>query len=284
MNTTTEKWAIQGATDICIVGNGPGQTPEPEHDRPCVRFNLSGDKPLSPMEIRVSNLRVARLPHESVLFQVLSQGMKDADCERLQYLLTQQALKLKTELGCLPSTGLTTIHTCIELGLSLHILRMPIRATLLRPPDLTPRKPLAAAFHNWLGEQRLAWQLIAAHGDRLRWLDMTAKTHETTGQTRGHLDPYPRIHDWMQVAALRGPNTVDQASLVELVSSSQFDWYGYANQERLRQLEPFLHLDRTSLETPNWWLYSNSLSTSIDTLLRRLSQAQQLLYLEQGAG
>ena len=284
MSNTTKKWAIQGATSICIVGNGPGKAPESKRGHPCIRFNISDDQSLSPMEIRISNLRVARRPYESTLFQVTSQGMRASDSKRLQHLLTHQALKLKTELGCLPSTGLTTIHACIELGLSLRILRMPLRATLLRPPDLTPRKPLAAAFHNWLGEQRLAWQLIAAHGDRLRWLDITAKTHETTGQTRGHLDPYPRIHDWMQVAALRGPNAVDQARLVELVSSSQLDWYGYANQERLRQLEPFLHLDRTSLETPNWWLYSNSLSTSIDTLLRRLSQAQQLLYLEQAAG
>jgi len=284
MNIPTESWAIQGFTGICIIGNGPGKSPKPERDRPCIRFNLGDDEPLSPMEIRISNLRVARRPHESVLFQITSPGMRAPDSERLQHLLTQKALKLKAELGCLPSTGLTTIHACIELGLSLRILRMPLRPALLRPPDLAQRKPLAAAFHNWLGEQRLAWQLIAAHGDRLRWLDMTAKTHKTTGQTRGHLDPYPRIHDWMQVAALRGTNAVDQASLVELVSSSQFDWYGYANQERLRQLEPFLHLDRTSLETPNWWLYSNSLSTSIDTLLRRLSQAQQLLYLEQAAG
>lgn len=283
MNNPTNKWTIQGAAGISIVGNGPGEIPKLERDQPFVRFNLSDDTPLSPMEVRVSNLRVARLSSESALFQVMSRGMSDVERDQFQHLLTQQVSELAAELGCLPSTGLATVHACMELGLSLHVFRMPLRPSLLRAPELAPRQPLAAAFHNWLGEQRLAWWLIASQGDHLRWLDLTAK-RGAISETKGNLDPYPCIFEWMQGAALRGPNSVDRANLVELATSSRFDWEGYAKHEHLRQLEPFFHLDRTRQETQNWWLYSNSLSTTIDTLLRRLTQAQQFLYLEQAAG
>ncbi len=204
-----------------------------------------------------------------------------AERDRLQRLLTQQAYTLDAELGCIPSTGLATIHTCMKLGLSLQVFRMPLRPTLLRAPELAPRQPLAAAFHNWLGEQRIAWQLITAHGKHLTWPDMTAKIPPITRETEGHLDPYPYIFEWMEDAALLGPNSVEWANLVELATSSQFDWETHANHEQLRRLEPFFHLNRAKQETSNWWLYSNSLSTTIDILLRRLTQAQQFLYLEQ---
>lgn len=284
MNIPTDKWTIQAAAGICVIGNGPGEMPKFERDRPFIRFNLSDDTPLSLMEIRVSNQRVTRRSNESAVFQVLSRGMRDAERDQFQHLLSQQASKLGAELGCLPSTGLATVNACMEQGLSLQVFRMPLRPTLFRVPELAPRQPLAAAFHNWLGEQRLAWQLIAAQGERLKWLDMTAKSHAVTSETERHLDPYPCIFDWMQDAALRGPNSVDRANLVELATSSRFDWEGHANHERLRQLEPFFHLDRTRQETPNWWLYSNSLSITIDTLLTRLTQVQHFLYLEQAAG
>ncbi|MDX1366870.1 hypothetical protein [Pseudomonas sp.] len=279
MNIPTDKWTIQAAAGICIIGNGPGEMPKFEHDRPFIRFNLREDTPLSLMEIRVSNQRVSQRSCESGLLQVLSWGMRDAERDRFQRLLTQQASKLDADLGCPPSTGLATVHACMELGLSPHVFRMPLRPSLLRASELAPRQPLAAAFHNWLGEQRMAWRLIAAQDEHLNWPDMTANSHAITSETEGHLDPYPCIFDWMKNAASRGPSAVDRASLVELATSSQFDWKGHANHERLRQLEPFFHLDRVRQETPNWWLYSNSLSTTIDTLLRRLTQAQQFLYL-----
>lgn len=283
MNTPTHKWTIQPAADICIIGNGPGEIPKCKPGRPFIRFNLSEDTPLSLMEVRVSNQRVRRRSCESGLFQVLSYGMRDTERDRFQRLLTQQASKLHSELGCLPSTGLATVHACMELDLLVHVFRMPLRPTLLRAPELAPRQPLAAAFHNWLGEQRLAWRLIAAHGDHLRWLDMTAQMGAIIMKKEGHLDPYPCIFQWMQNAASRGPKAVDRANLVELATSSKFDWEGYAKPERLRQLEPFFHLDRSRQETQNWWLYSNSLSITIDTLLGRLTQAQKFLYVGQVA-
>ncbi len=282
MNNPAQKLTIQGAASISIVGNGPGEMPMLEHDRPFIRFNLSNDTPLSPLEVRVSNPRAARRSSESAAFQVLSRVLSGAERDQLQHILTHQAFELSAELGCLPSTGLATVYACMELGLSLQVFRMPLRPSLCRASDLAPRQPLAAAFHNWLGEQRLAWRLIASQGDHLRWPEMTTKGCAIPSETKGHLDPYSCIFEWMQDAA-RDPNSADQTSLVELATSSRFDWEGFAKHEHLRQLEPFFHLDRTRQETPNWWLYSNSLSITIDALLGRLTQAQQFLYFEQAA-
>lgn len=283
MNIPANQWIVQGAAGVIVIGNGPSKMPKFERDRPFIRFNLSDDIPLSPMEVRVSNRRVAELSGEPAVFQVQSQWMKDAERERLQHLLTKQASKLGTELRCLPSTGLATVHACIELGLSVQVFRMPLRAALFRASELAPRQPLAAAFHNWLGEQRMAWRLIASQGEQLSWLDMVAKRCAIAGETEGWLDPYPRIFEWMQHASVGGPDSVDPAKLVELAISSKFDWEGCAKHERLHQLEPFFYLDRTKQKTPNWWLYSNTLSITIDTLLGRLTQAQRFLHTTQAA-
>jgi hypothetical protein len=283
MNISANQWIVQGIPGVIIIGNGPGEMPKFERDRPFIRFNLSDDIPLSPMEVRVSNRRAAKLSSVPPVFQVQSQWMKDTERERLQYLLAKQVFKLGTELGCLPSTGLATVHACIELGLSVQVFRMPLRPALFRAPELAPRQPLAAAFHNWLGEQRVAWRLIASQGDQLSWLDMVAKHCAIAGETEGRMDPYPRIFEWMQIASMGGPDSVDPANLVELAIPSKFDWEGYAKHECLQQLEPFFYLDRTKQKTPNWWLYSNALSITIDTLLGRLTQAQRFLHTKQAA-
>ena len=283
MNISANQWIVQGIPGVIIIGNGPSEMPKFERDRPFIRFNLSDDIPLSPMEVRVSNRRAAKLSSVPPVFQVQSQWMKDTERERLQYLLAKQVFKLGTELGCLPSTGLATVHACIELGLSVQVFRMPLRPALFRAPELAPRQPLAAAFHNWLGEQRVAWRLIASQGDQLSWLDMVAKHCAIAGETEGRMDPYPRIFEWMQIASMGGPDSVDPANLVELAIPSKFDWEGYAKHECLQQLEPFFYLDRTKQMTPNWWLYSNALSITIDTLLGRLTQAQRFLHTKQAA-
>ena len=284
MNVPAYQSPFQGAASVSVVGNGPNEMPKFERDRLFIRFNLNDDTPLSPMEVRVSNRRVAELSGESTVFQVQSRWMKNQERDRLRHILTQQASKLATELRCLPSTGLATVHACIELDLSVQVFRMPLRPTLFRAHDLSPRQPLAAAFHNWLGEQRMAWRLIASQGDRLNWRGMTANSCAIASETQGRLDPYPRIFKWMHDAALRGPDSADPANLVEVATSSQFDWEGYAKHERLRQLEPFFHLDRSKQKTLNWWLYSNTLSITIDTLLGRLTQAQRYLHAVQAAG
>lgn len=283
MKIPANQWIIQSDAGVIVIGNGPNEMPMFERDRPFIRFNLSDDIPLSPMEIRVSNRRVAELSGKPAVFQVQSQWMKDTEHEQLQHLLTKQASKLGAELRCLPSTGLTTVHVCIGLSLSVQVFRMPLRPTMFRASELPPRQPLAAAFHNWLGEQRMAWRLIASQGDQLSWPDMVAKRCAIAGETERGLDPYPRIFEWMQKASVEGPDFVDPANLVELANSSRFDWLGYAKYERLHQLEPFFYLDRTRQKTANWWLYSNTLSTAIDTLLGRLTQAQRFLHTKRVA-
>ena len=284
MNISAKQWIAQGASGVIVIGNGPGELPKLERGRPFFRFNLSDSIPLSPMEVRVSNRRVAELSGEPPVFQVQSQWMKDTEREGLQHLFAKHASKLGTELRCLPSTGLTAVHTCIDLGLSVQVFRMPLRPALFRAPELAPRQPLAAAFHNWLGEQRLAWMLIASRGNQLRWLDMVAKCCAIAGETDGRLDPYPRFFEWIKNATAGCPDSVDPANLVELATSSKFDWDAYAKHERLQLLEPFFYLDRTKQMTPKWWLYSNALSISIDTLLGRLTQAQRFLHAGQAAG
>ncbi len=143
MNISANQWIAQGTSGVIVIGNGPGEVPKLERGRPFIRFNFSDSIPLSPMEVRVSNRRVAELSGEPPVFQVQSQWMKDAERERLQHLLAKHASKLGTELRCLPSTGLATVHTCIELGLSVQVFCMPLRPALFRDPELAPRQSVS---------------------------------------------------------------------------------------------------------------------------------------------
>jgi len=216
MKIPANQWIIQSDVGVIVIGNGPNEMPKFERDRPFIRFNLSDDIPLSPMEIRVSNRRVAELSGKPAVFQVQSQWMKDTEHEQLQHLLTKQASKLGTELRCLPSTGLTTVHVCIGLSLSVQVFRMPLRPTMFRASELPPRQPLAAAFHNWLGEQRMAWRLIASQGDQLSWPDMVAKRCAIAGETEGGLDPYPRI--------LNGCRKLQWKARTSLIRRTLWNW------------------------------------------------------------
>lgn len=165
------------------------------------------------------------------------------------------------------------------MGFSLRLYRMPLRPSLLRPTELSERKPLPAAFHNWLGERRMAWQYLHGATAILSWPQLSISTVDAGDSPEPLMeDPLEALAQWFETQAGE-PVRRDTDGLKTLASLPDGAWLQSPDAGVLKSLEQFFFLKRENRETPNWWLYSNELSPFIDTLLLRLMQAQQRLHL-----
>ncbi|MGI2047206.1 hypothetical protein [Shewanella oncorhynchi] len=78
----------------------------------------------------------------------------------LTQALTQVAIELTPQLGCWPSSGLTTIVLMQQLSQHVQVQRMSLFPSLARPNDLPLEDHLPCMVHNWLGERRIAQALV----------------------------------------------------------------------------------------------------------------------------
>lgn len=263
---------------LYVVGNGSGVPPTLDKDIPFVVFNQSASKPLRAGEIRINNRKFAGLDERSLPFVVRSRSLSVDDCEHLQDKLRTTSNWLCNQLGCLPSAGLATVFALTEMGMGLQLFQMPLRPSLVRVNTIPMRQPLAAAYHNWLGERRLAWQLLRMNPELLIWpqLYLQLDSAETVQDTSSL---YFRLRQWFTSHANRSGKT-DISTLQELAILPVRSWYPPPDIDTLQELETFFFLSRQQQATPNWWLYRNDMSTVIDTLLLRLMQVQQYLLAE----
>lgn len=257
-----------------VVGNGPGAPPPKTENLPFVAFNQPADKPLRIGEIRINNRKLAGLAANALPFVVSSRFLSADACEQLQDKLNASALALCRQLGCLPSAGLAAVFALTDMDKALHLYQMPLRPSLLRAATMPMRQPLACAFHNWLGERRLAWQLLRSRRPLLNWqqLYLPAEPADTADNIT---NVYPLLLEWFVSHANR-PEKADISMLQELAAQPAAAWFRTAEAVTLQALEGIFFLERLQT-TPNWWLYRNDISPLIDTLLLRLMQAQQHL-------
>ncbi len=239
---------------------------------PFVRFNVAADTPLESGEIRICNRKVAGRPNDSPPFEVWSHVLSRMQRVQLQARLALAGVALTEKLGCLPSSGLATVHALAAAEVTLQLYRMPLRPSLLRAVDLPVRQPLAAAFHNWLGERRLAWHWWQSLRSSLHWPDLQLTAGEAISGIDCCEDPYPALLHWFANATDEARNA-DFAHLAELPGAV---WCHYVTSTRLLELEPYFFIQRQQRESANWWLYRNALSPLVDALLLKLMLAQRI--------
>jgi hypothetical protein len=269
-------WQLLDFESVLIIGNGPGDLPPDTDGRPYVTFNRVGSVPLRADEIRVVNRKEARLSADDRPFVVTGECFPAGWCRQFEASLVAAAAELEALLGCLPSTGLATVYALSDMEVPIALYRMPLRPSLLRMPNMSARKPLAAAFHNWLGERRLALQWWNDLPSIWSWSQRCLPVDNSEQARSGASDPFPTLWQWF--AENEGESAwANTDTLQGLAALPATTWCMPVSAAQLRALERFFFLSRQQRNTPNWWLYRNELSPFIDTLLLRLMQAQQRL-------
>ncbi|MBK5915223.1 hypothetical protein CCR84_12990 [Rhodocyclus purpureus] len=182
-------------------------------------------------------------------------------------------MALEPLLGCFPSSGLAAIYGALQIAKHVSICRIPLKPSLVRGADMSHRKPLPCAFHNWLGERRLGLSILREYGpERLLWesfhLDPVLDKGESTD-----FNPLMLLTDlFSQGKFFQEHEFVGR--LEQLTVIDQSDWVRYAEEKCLMALERHFFLSRHSSDTPNWWLYSNRISVPLDNILYRLMLCQ----------
>lgn len=174
------------------------------------------------------------------------------------------------ELGTLPSTGFSVVHTLWRQYRSVSVVGMSFDPTLLRPRSLGHRTPLPQMFHNWLGERRASfgrWIRSPNRGWSWPLMDRPA-AFASPGQAYDHRE----LLEAMEIAKTTGC----MASLSELSRSPicPDDMLLRPASETLA-LEQCFYLERGKTETTNWWLYDADATEIIDRLAARLREAQR---------
>jgi len=267
-----------------IVGNGPGPAPALDQlGTPFVRFNLALSEKLLEQEIRICNRKQAGQPDSPFPFLVNSLSFPFVWCEQLQHRLAESAIALERMLSCRPTAGLVTTHAMLQMGGALQLYRMPLRPRMLRAANMPARQPLAAAYHNWMGERRLALQWVKTHETQLEWTGLQLALPLADTSDKPIANPYPALLRCFESSTCT-PSDSTADTLRQMATVQPLAWCLHANYAELNALETCFYLDRDSAITPNWWLYHNSLSLSIDRLMLRLMQAQQYLVAQQELG
>ena len=253
------KW-IPWPTKVCVIGNGPDAN-EVVAPGLKIRFNrVSSDAVLledAPV-LWINNQR-----HNGDTTGFISEGAYAST--NLDANLQAKAHELSSVLGCWPSSGLTTVTLLAEKVQFLRVYKMPLLPSLLRPTGLHPRKPLACAFHNWLGERRLAFLSTASAGP---WRSLFQDKPEGGSTVSGDL--FQDLLSLHQISRNESRKLLNQLSQV-----SASCWISNTTPQLLKSAEHLFHLDRRSNQTRNWWLYDHDGSAQADAIRGRLAWCQQ---------
>ncbi len=256
-----------------IVGNGPGVAEEPAKNQLTITFNPPSERKPMERDIQISNWKRAGLQTDCRPFIVSAPGLGAAWCREFETVLTKSAIDLAPQLGCFPSSGLVAIHGSLQLAKQVSICCMPLKPSFVRTPDMLPRKPLPCAFHNWLGERRLALSLLRKYGpERIRWKSLLLEPVADRGELTDSTPLMLLTHLFSQGRNIKESEFAE--ALEQLTGVKQDAWSRNADETSLAALERHFFLSRDCSDTPNWWLYSNSISVPLDNILHRLMLCQ----------
>lgn len=242
-----------------LVGNGPGPVEMRENER-LIRFNQPPSKP-EPADLTVSNGRVS-----GVGGHYIAEGRQPFPDFEGQ--LADQAFRLESSLRVRPSVGLTTLFALKGGGARLRLSRMNLLPSIARPENLPDRKPLACAYHNWLGERRLAMTVAPQCEWPSFWLQDQGGNETSAGS-----DPYDSLLSLPDIGRTEGRGLIKQ--LAQLSSRA---WLTHATTDRLLKAEALFFLQREIRDTLNWWLFDHQASVFMAQIHRTLALAQLALY------
>jgi len=257
------KASLRFPSGLCVLGNGPlcegGVCPPGIARAVFNRIDNSAD-------ICIYNGRFL-----SRIDPFIARSTDNDLCSTLGGALKREHDGLRSALGARASSGLTFVSLACRLTPRLWVYRMPLAPSLARPVGLGNRKPLACAYHNWLGERRLAFEILhtASHDCRIHWSSLCIPDPEPSSIRRG--DPWETLQ---AAASNRSTELWEQAS-----RHDAFHWADHLDKSRLQQVEPLFHLLTDESDTSNWWLYDQAASVAVERLVKKLMWCQQQCYL-----
>jgi len=257
------KAPLRFPSGLCVLGNAP-------HCEACVcppgLARVVFNRPDNSADICIYNGRVL-----DRIDPFIAHSSDHGLCIFLEDALKREQYGLLSTLGARASSGLTFVSLARRLTSELWVYGMPLAPSLARPVGLGNRKPLACAYHNWLGERRLAFEILhtASHDCRIHWSSLLIPKPESSS-TR-HKDPW----ETLQAAASNHSTELwEQASRIDA-----FDWAVHVDKSRLQQAERLFHLMSDKGDTANWWLYDQAASVAVERLVKKLMWCQQQWYL-----
>ena len=149
---------------VTIIGNASGNW-QPATTGTTFIFNGTQWNEKSNQNNQIVNIANGGFAESKYAFVVQGHPQNDL----LTQALTQVAIELTPQLGCWPSSGLTTIVLMQQLSQHVQVQRMSLFPSLARPNDLPPEDHLPCMVHNWLGERRIAQMFAPA----LDWPEFT---------------------------------------------------------------------------------------------------------------
>ena len=257
------KASLRFPSGLCVLGNGPlCEGSVCPHGIARVVFN----RPDNSADICIYNGRVLGRKDPFI-----AHASDNNLCSFLGGALKREEDGLRSALGARASSGLTFVSLACRLTPRLWVYRMPLAPSLARPVGLGNRKPLACAYHNWLGERRLAFEIIHTASDHCRIYWSSLCIPDTEPSSARHGDPWEALQ---AAASSRSTELWEQAS-----QHDAFHWAAHLDKSRLKQVEPLFHLLTDESDTFNWWLYDQAASVAVERLVKKLMWCQQQCYL-----
>ncbi|WP_330149825.1 hypothetical protein [Shewanella xiamenensis] len=218
-------------------------------------------------------------------FAVHSDGASIEERAMLNHL-SAIAIKQEQLLGAWPSSGFAVLGCLMALAVPLRVCRMNLLPSLKRESTLSPRMPMPAVFHNWLGERRLAIEWLIGNefdNSRIDWPSFWLPAPSQPMPTEPSLPVEALLHVthcskaegqklWQQLASS------DVGSWLENLTNSP-DTGTCHQPEVLLAAEKLFYLPRNTRETALWWLYDNEASVWVSQVHYKLAWLWQTLAL-----
>lgn len=222
--------------------------------------------------------------------------------------LSRVAQKQARILGAWSSSGLAVLG-CLygQAGLNVRVCQMNLLPSLIRTPELSARMPLAAAFHNWLGERRLAMDLLFGRGNDhavIDWPDFWLPAPISQAPTRWqppirscplaaltqleHCNKAEGRKLWQQLAGTNTSHWLEAFSGApapynngsgDIDSEAPESGNNTSGFDKLIAAERLFVLPRDVQKTSLWWLYDNEVSVWVSQVHYTLAWLWQTLAL-----
>ncbi|MCE9687271.1 hypothetical protein LZP73_13825 [Shewanella sp. AS16] len=287
MLSTTE-FPLPSFAEVAIVGNAAGDWQPAETG---VTFVFNGTRARGDALTPDGGvINIANGPYAGVAAAFEVQGTRHR--EALIAALTATAQTLEKELGCWPSSGLTTLVLMARTATRLRVSRMSLLPCLARPPGMRAEQHLPCMVHNWLGERRIALALAADLGpQQLEWPELYLASPVSAQDLSAHAlanqafepgsyaslarDPFPLLQ---ALAKDKGAaeSAQDRLSTLDLLANSDIElWLQHADDAKLRAAEALFFNQTPELCPSVWYLVDNQASQRLDAIRQRLAYCQQ---------
>ncbi|AVT49567.1 hypothetical protein [Shewanella baltica] len=274
---------------VTIIGNASGNW-QPATTGTTFIFNGTQWNEKSNPNNQIVNIANGGFAESKYAFVV--QGYPQNDL--LTQALTQVAIELTPQLGCWPSSGLTTIVLMQQLSQHVQVQRMSLFPSLARPNDLPPEDHLPCMVHNWLGERRIAQTFATA----LDWPEFTLSpvflvNLTTTDKERGSQtsmvinsgNPFDLLARLQEAnPSTDVPHSVKHIQfdwLIALAHTPIDIWLKYADLKQVINAEALFFNHMPESKPSYWYLMDTQASQYLDAIRHSLAYCWQTLSTKQ---